>query len=399
MIALALAYLRDRWLATMLNVLLLALAVATLVLLLDVSTQAADRFEADARGIDLVVGAKGSPLQLVLSAVYQIDAPTGNIPLASIDLLRRDPSVAMVVPLAMGDGFRGFRIVGTDPGYLPFRGARLASGRIFRASGDAVVGAEAARRSGLTIGRRFIGSHGLEHEGGPAHAQHPFTVTGILTPTGSVADRMILVSVETVWDVHGIAHPGPGAADATTIPPEVTALLVRYRSAFGALRVPLMINRQTNMQAASPAIEIARLFSLLGVGVAAIRAFAWLLAITGGLSIFVALTAAASAREADLTLLRLIGARRRMIVGAILAEGLIVAACGVATGELIGHGVLALATATVPTLADTGIDPWRLDPGELLIAALVLAIGGLAALIPAARVVHGDLARVLARTA
>lgn len=410
MIRLALAYLRDRWLATALNILLLALAVATLVLLLDVSTQAADRFEADAKGIDLVVGAKGSPLQLVLSAVYQVDAPTGNIPLASIALLRRDPSIAAVVPLAMGDNFRGFRIVGTEPAFLPFRNAHLAAGRLFGGSGEAVVGADAARRSGLTIGRRFVGSHGLEHEGGSAHDQHPFRVTGILAPTGSVVDRMILVSVATVWDVHGIAHsagdaaverplpPPAGMTDETVLQPEVTALLVRYRSAFGALRVPMTVNRQTSLQAASPALEISRLLQLLGVGAAAIRAFSWLLAATGGLSIFVALTAAAAAREADLALLRLIGARRRTIVGAILAEGLMVAGCGFVVGDLIGHTVLAVATTTIATLADAGIEPWRVYPDEALIGAIMLAIGGIAALIPAARVVHGDLARVLART-
>ena len=115
MIRLALAYLRDRPLMTALNILLLALAVATLVMLLSVSTQLGERFERDAQGIDLVVGAKGSPLQLILSSIYQMDTPTGNIPLESVALLRRDPSVRQAIPLAMGDNFRGYRIVGTEP--------------------------------------------------------------------------------------------------------------------------------------------------------------------------------------------------------------------------------------------------------------------------------------------
>jgi putative ABC transport system permease protein len=119
MFGLALAYLRDRALTTWLNIVLLALAVATLVILLLVSTQIGERFERDARGVDLVVGAKGSPLQLILSSVYHVDMPTGNIPLESVELLRRNRSVAEVIPLALGDSFRGYRIVGTLPCTMP----------------------------------------------------------------------------------------------------------------------------------------------------------------------------------------------------------------------------------------------------------------------------------------
>lgn len=210
MITLALAYLRDRPLTTALNVLLLAISVAMLVLLLQLGTQASERFDRDARGIDLVVGAKGSPLQLILSSVFHIDQPTGNIPLSARTLLERDPAVAKVVPLALGDNFDGFRIVGTDKGFAALYGTRLAAGRAFAAPMEAVIGAEVARATGAGLGQKFIGSHGLgeDEDGAQGHDHAPFVVVGILAPTGGVADRLILTSVESVWAVHGIGADG-----------------------------------------------------------------------------------------------------------------------------------------------------------------------------------------------
>lgn len=421
MLSLAIAYLRDRALTTALNVALLALAVATLSLLLLFSTQMTDRFERDARGIDLVVGAKGSPLQLILSSIYHIDAPTGNVPLDSIALLRRDPAVASVIPLALGDSFRGYRIVGTDTAYLDLYGAKLAAGRLFATSGDAVMGAAAARALGATVGQRFVGSHGLgQGEGVTGHDEHPFTTTGILAPTGTVIDRLILTPVDSVWDVHGIghkhhdereAHHDAGHDDAAhdhdeaapligaagELEPEVTALLVTYRSALGAVRVPGFVNRQTKLQAAVPATETARLLSLFSAAIEGARLFAWLLAAAGGLAIFVALLNAAGAREGDLALLRVMGATRARVFGTILLEGIVTAAAGASIGLAAGHALLAIGRATFAPLAELGLDPWRLHPGEGAILVGILLIGAVAALIPALRVFRVDLARTLAR--
>lgn len=428
MLGLALAYMRDRRLVTGLNILLLALAVAVLVILLTASSQLADRLERNAQGIDLVVGAKGSPLQLILSSIYQMDQPTGNIPLESIDMLRRDPAVAQVVPLALGDNFRGYRIVGTEPAYLGLYGAALDAGKLFGDHGDAVMGAEVAAKLGAGLGQKFVGSHGLgDGDGAGEHDAHPFTTVGILKPTGTVIDRLILTSVETVWDVHGIAHEehhahedyqegestgdehehdvhsghGHGEPAVTErgeeLSPEVTALLVRYRSTAGAIRIPSMINRQTDLQAAAPAIETARLLSLIGVGIDSARMYAWLLAAVGGLSIFVTLLNAASAREGDLALLRVMGAGRFRVFGTVMAEGIVTALAGGVLGHLIGHAALASAARSFTALGELGIRPWQLHPGEFAILGAVIAIGLLAALIPAARIFRIDLAATLAR--
>lgn len=424
MLGLAFAYMRDRRLATGLNVLLLALAVATLTILLLASSQLADRLERNAQGIDLVVGAKGSPLQLILSSIYQMDQPTGNIPLTSIEMLRRDPAVAQVVPLALGDNFRGYRIVGTEPSYLGLYQAEIGTGRMFAADGEAVMGAEVAAKLGAGLGQKFVGSHGLgDGAGAGEHHAHPFTTVGVLKPTGTVIDRLILTSVETVWDVHGIAHDEHGhgedaredhaghshgdadhdheasapAAGRGELAPEVTALLVRYRNAAGAIRIPSMINRQTDMQAAVPAVETTRLLSLLGVGIDGARLFAWLLAAVGGLSIFVTLLGSASAREGDLALLRVMGASRARVFGTVMAEGLVTALVSGILGLVIGHALLAGAVRSFAALGELGLRPWQPHPGELVILGAAIVIGAAAALIPALRVFRIDLAATLAK--
>lgn len=421
MIALALAYLRDRPLTTTLNVLLLAISVAMLVLMLQLGTQAGARFERDARGIDLVVGAKGSPLQLIQSAVFHIDQPTGNIPLASLSLLRRDPGVARVVPLALGDNFRGYRIVGTDAEFAALYGTELAKGRAFAAPMEAVIGAEVARETGATLGQKFVGSHGLAEDdaGDQSHDHAPFAVVGILAPTGGVADRLILTPVESVWQVHGIkahhdeqqeaghshehgdgnAHghehdlaTGPGALE-----PELTALLVSYRNAAAALRLPVIINRQSALQAAVPATETARLLDLVGASLDAIRIFAWLLAATGGLAILVALVGMARSREGDLALLRVMGASRLAVFGTVMLEGVLTALTGALVGWFAAHGLILMARANFPTLADLGLTPFRPLAAEFVLVLGVLGIGALAALVPALTVYRLDPARVLAR--
>ena len=437
---LSLAYLKDRALNTALNILLLTLSVATLVILVLFSSQLTERFARDAAGIDLVVGAKGSPLQLILASIYQVDVPTGNIPGETLTQLRGDPTVAQVIPLAQGDSFRGFRIIGTETAYVDHYGGAVAEGRMFDAPYEAVLGAQAARQLGAGLGQKFIGAHGLAGDGHD-HEETPFEVVGILAPTGTVLDRLIVTPVESVWGAHGIPIPGvahghedhapgehdhdahddhahgdhdhehadPNHEDATEAAegaphaghggsPDVTALLVKYRSAMAAVRLPRIINDQAGLQAAVPAVEMTRLLALLGVGLDAVRAFAVLLMATSGLSIFVALYSALRQREGDMAMLRVMGARPAAIFGHIVLEGVLLAAAGALLGVMVGHAVVGAAAASFQQLSDMGLSPWRFEPAELWIALSAMAMGGLAALIPALKVFRVDIADTLAHT-
>ena len=385
---LALAYLRDRALLTGLHMALLALGVAMIVVLLLATSQAERKLERDARGVDLVVGAKGSPMQLILSALLHVDVPTGNIPLADAERLAADPLVRSATPLALGDSYRGFRNVGTDASFLELYEARFAEGQAFAGEMEAVLGAETAARTGLKVGDRFAGSHGLAETGGGAHGEHAYRVVGVLAPNGSVVDRLVLTPLESVWEVLG-DHGAAGAAR------EVTAVLVRYRTPIAAAQLPRRINAATALQAASPAYELARLMSLVGVGADALRAFAFVLIAGAGLSIFIALTSALQERRHDLALLRTLGAPPARLFALVAVEGMTLVGGGVILGLALGH---ATAEALGRWLA--GSRGWSLtglawDPAEAVLVGAVLALGALTCLVPAIQAYARDPATVL----
>ena len=219
---LALAYARRRPLATLLVVLLLATGTAVAALTLMVTRELEAKLTRDAQNIDLVVGAKGSPLQLVLAGVYHVDVPPGNIPLAAVAEIRAHPMIASAIPLALGDSFRGFRIVGSEPALIEHYGGRLARGTLWRKPMEAVLGSAVARAASLDVGGRFAGSHGLGESGGE-HGDAPYVVVGVLEPTGTVLDRMVVTSIESVWAVHDAHQGGPADTDAQQAHPPGSA--------------------------------------------------------------------------------------------------------------------------------------------------------------------------------
>jgi putative ABC transport system permease protein len=387
LLTLSLAGLRGSRLTHGLNILVLALGLGTVTLLLLFSGALTDRLVRDGRGIDIVVGAKGSPLQLVLSAVYQADIPTGNIPLDAVESLRRDPLIERAVPLALGDAVGRFRIVGTTAQYIDLYGATLSRGALWQHPMEAVLGAGAAARLHLGVGDHFTGAHGVTGNG-PAHTEFPYTVTGILAPTGGVIDRLALTAVESVWEIH--AHHGQAAT-----PPEVTAVLLQARTPLAIVSLPHRINTQTGWQAAVPSFEAARLVSLLGVGASAFRALAIVLIVSAGLGMLIALVTRMRERRRELAVLRLLGATRSQLFVTVLIEALALAATGAAAGMLLGHAAAWALAAWLPSGETLSAMSLHLAPSEWQIPAAALAVGILAALIPAVTAYRSDVAVAL----
>jgi putative ABC transport system permease protein len=397
LVHLAWSYLRARPLGTLLNVLLLALGVGTIGFVFLVDRQIGERLDRDARGIDLVVGAKGSPLQLILAGIFHLDAPTGNIPLEAARTLEANPLVREVIPLSLGDTLRGFRIVGTIPAYVGLYGGELESGRVFGATLEAVLGSSVARTTRLGVGDRFAGSHGLA-EGGAEHAD-AYVVVGILKPTGTVLDRLVLVSTESVWHVHEGHAAGNAAAEHEHRDDdrEVTVLLVRYASPIAAASLPRKINAETNLQAASPAYESARLFRMIGVGADVIRAFGGVVLATAALSLFIALYHALNERAYDIAVLRTLGARPAWIAMMLLAEALLLAAVGGALGLLLAHALVAVLAWWLSAQDSLSISASAFSARELWLLGPALLAGLLAAILPGWRAARADISATLAR--
>ena len=181
------------------SVLLTAFSVSLALLITLFGNHVEERINADGENIDVVVGAKGSPLQLILSSVYHIDIPTGNIPLDIVDSLLKDPQIKKAIPLALGDNWKGHRIVGTTTDYLKHYKAQLNNGRYWKKSFEVVVGSSVK----LKINDEFIGVHGLVEDGN-SHKDGKYKVIGILKPSGTVLDRLILTSVNSVLSIHGL---------------------------------------------------------------------------------------------------------------------------------------------------------------------------------------------------
>ncbi|MEQ9736508.1 MAG: ABC transporter permease, partial [Algiphilus sp.] len=355
MTLLALAWanlLRDK-LAAALNTALMAIGIATIVLLLLFGHHLEERMRGDAAGIDLVIGAKGSPSQLVLSAIYHADIPTGNIPLAEAQRWAEHPMVRTAIPQALGDSWRGFRIVGTTTAYPALYAAGVREGRLWQAPGEATIGAAVAA-SGLAVDDSFSGVHGFSPEG-HVHGDSRYRVVGVLAPTGTVIDRLILTSVESVWAVHGTAEPTD---------PEITTLLIDYATPFAATTLPRLVNSQSQLQAAAPAVQTNRMLQLLGVGIDGVRAFAWLLVVSAGLGVFIALYHALEARRYELALLRCLGATRGEVLISLVIEGVLLSLAGTLLGVFVGHLVAELAGQWLGFAATEGLTGWQWLPAE-----------------------------------
>jgi putative ABC transport system permease protein len=421
-------YLSFRPLSTGLNAILLAFGLAIITVLLLVQHQFEQKMTRDAAGIDLVVGAKGSPLQLILSSVYHIDFPTGNIKMEEAQRISRSRLVKKVIPLAMGDNIQGLRILGTNHDYLDLYAVKFAAGKAWEKPFEVTLGAESAKILGLKLGDSFSGSHGIS-VGSHDHDQHAFTVTGILAPSGKVVDRLVLTSIESVWYTHdeeGDAKPdttAQGGEELTAVEEgpelgmdphqqavaargfpdtdqdrEVTTLLVRYRNPMAAIQLPRMINSGTSMQAASPAFEMSRLFELLGVGISLLQGLAIALVIIAGLSIFIALYNSLKERKYDLAILRTLGASRGQLVGLVFLEGIYLTTMGALLGIGFGHGFLALVVALTTQEVVSLVDPWVFLPEEGLIFGYALAVGIVASLIPAWSAYQTSIAKQLTKT-
>lgn len=443
-----------------LSILLTAFGVSILAVISITGDTFEKQLDNNSRNIDLVVGAKGSPLQLILSSVYHIDNPTGNIPLDELEPLRQNPLVQLAVPLSLGDNFKGHRIVGTDSSFLAIYDTKINEGRIWQKDFEAVIGEQVAKKHHLKIGDQINSSHGLSKDG-HSHDEHPFTIVGVLKQNNNVTDNLILTNLESVWDVHGIAHahannetaaqkeqrereedrqetvkahlhhhgedlPKNSTAQAANEEKEhhdhadhdheheeegvfvksigadmvkqngleITAILIKYQSPAAIGILPKMIDQQTDMQAASPAMESTRLFSLLGVGIDSLAILAYIIMSIAGLSVFINLYNALKQRKYDLAIMRTLGASKGKLFNIVLLEGLSITIVGGLVGLLLAHLALYYISNQTSQSADF-IEAFRLHPKELVFLLVACLIGVIAALIPAIKAYRTSISGTL----
>jgi len=406
----------HRPLSLALTLVLFALGVGLIAFLFVVNKQIEDKFEKNLAGIDIVLGAKGSPLQLVLCNMYHIDAPTGNIPIQSIRAFfnPEHPLIKDATPLSIGDSYKGFRIVGTTRSFVELYALEIAAGDWWEHDFDVTIGPEVARRLNLKLGDQFQSTHGLLQDENLTHEEsHAFRVTGIMASSGTVADQLILTNTQSIWAVHDHENEESAHQEESAIDPdaphftnasllehpdqEITSLLIRFKARnYQALNMARNINENTDLQAATPAIEINRLFSLMGVGMDALKTLGWLIAIVSGLSIFISLYGSLKDRKYELALMRVQGASPGKLFSMIILEGCLLAIAGYLLGILLAHVAMYFLTDYLENAYRYPFKPWQWVREEGWLALGALVIGLFAALIPAWQAYRTELSRTLA---
>lgn len=400
------SYLWNRKLTTVLTVFSVALGVGLISAVLTLRDETQRRFEEEGQAFDIVIGAKGNPLQLVLSTVYFLDAPTGNMDIEIFNELKAHEDVVGAYPVGMGDTYRGYRIVGTTPDLMDFTwGDRapytLAEGRYFEAPFEAVVGATVAEDTNLRIGSKFVGTHGfVDSPYAHIHEEHPYTVVGILARSGSPNDRAIFCDIQSVWDAHAHDcddddhhhhhhdhHPHE----------EITAALIKLASPAIRFEFKELVNRHYNAMAAIPIQEIQKLYEqLLGMAKLVMLAIGYLVVAISSLSILIGLYMAILQRKRDLAIMRALGATRGEIFGAVIIEAFWVTLLGIGAGWFMGAVVCAALNQYLVAQIGFHVPPVRLSADLVAAYSAVILMGLVAGILPAWQAYRTDVARDLA---
>jgi putative ABC transport system permease protein len=443
--------LTHRPLNTLLSLLLFALGVGLITFLFLLNTQVQEKFDKNLAEIDLVLGAKGSPLQMILSSMYHIDAPTGNITIDEAKAFLREghPLIKQAIPLSLGDNYKGYRIVGTTHDLPALYEAEVAEGRLWSKVFEVTIGAAVAEEHGLKLGDKFKSSHGFVVDDNLVHGDaESFVVSGIFAPSGSVVDQLILTNTQSIWDVHGShdhdhneaghdhdhdhdeaahdhdeaghdhdhdhgeaghdhdhAHGSGQTNSAEQIAflldhpeEEITSMLLKFKARnYQTLNFARNINENTDLMASVPAIEINRVYSRLGVGMDALQVLAYVIVFVSGLSIFISLYSSLKQRRYELALIRVMGGSRATLFLLIILEGILLAVIGYIIGEVLSHLAMETLAGYMKESYRYTFSGMQFLREELYVLVGALAIGLLAAILPAIGAARTDISTTLAR--
>ena len=408
LLRLALASAWNRRFALGLTVLALALSVTLLLGVERARSAARESFEQSIAGTDLVVGARSSPVQLMLYAVFRLGDATRNMQWTSFEALAAHPAVAWAVPLSLGDSHRGFPVLGTTGAYFDHfrygqsRALALREGQRFEKLFDAVLGAEVAEQMGYRLGQRLVLSHGSGtvqslsgSRGLPEHGDKPFTVVGILARTGTPVDRTIHIGLPALEAIHldwqaglpipGLSIPAEFVRKFDLQPKTITAGLLGLKSRAGVFQMQRVVNNYPGeaLSGVLPGVALDQLWSMVGLVENLLRAIFALVVVMGLSSMVAIVWASLGERRRELAILRSVGAGPLYIAALLALEGLLLAGLGAVLGYAVLTGLSLLAAPWIQSNYGLVLPIWAALQDELNLLGLVMLAGLLAALLPA----------------
>jgi len=398
----------NKPLSSTISLALLILGIGIISLLLQLNTLIKDQMDNNLKGIDMVVGAKGSPLQLILSSVYHIDSPTGNISLEEAEKISKNRMVGSSIKLLYGDNFKGYRIVGAEKKFIELYNGKIKKGKNLSKPFEVLVGSKVYSKLKIDIGDDLISSHGLR-ETGESHEDQSFKVVGLLEPSNSVIDQLIITLPQSVWDVHGNhdhkeehehdheeEHEHDHDEENQHDDREITAMLIKFKSPMNIIQFPRKINETTNLQAAVPSYEISRLFKLFGFGIETLSYLAYLIIIVSGFSLFINLFNSMRERKYEMALIRTLGASRLQLSTMIIFESIILTISGFILGLLFSRFGVMFVSSLMEESINYNLSSFKILNEEYWLLLLSVIIGLMASLIPAVQVYKMNISKILA---
>ena len=400
---------KQRSLSSMLTILSVLLGVGLVTAILILKNESEDAFNQTATGYEIIVGPKGSSLQLTLSTVYQIGLPIHNMPIKVYYLLKNDKRVRLAIPYIFGDNYKNFRITGTvselfsEFEYKKGIRYKLDEGSFFSNDFEAVIGKEVADKTGLKTGDTFSGSHGIEsYEGASEHSEKKFKVTGILSRTFTPSDRVIFVSMNSVWELHNHENENNGSEDHHIISDSmktISAVLLKLKSPvfFDLLRRQINENKYEgiNAQAVLPLFEIKQLFDIIGNINSVILVIAYLVIFTAAVSILVSIYNSMNERMREIAIMRSLGARRFLIMKIIIFEGMFLSAAGALLGCIAGHAAVFFLQEKISGLSGIKISGFVFSMFEVYLITGTVILGIIVSIIPAVKAYRTDVSKNL----
>ena len=390
----------NKPLSSAISLALLVLGIGIISLLLQLNSLIKDQMNNNLKGIDMVVGAKGSPLQLILSSVYHVDSPTGNISLAEAEKISKNRMVGSSIKLLYGDNYKGYRIVGAEKKFIELYNGIIKEGREWNSPYEVLIGSKVYQKLKINLGDELISSHGLR-ESGESHDDESFKVVGLLKPSNSVIDQLIITSPQSVWNIHEThdhddedehEHDHEHEHDDR----EITAMLIKFKSPMNIIQFPRQINENTNLQAAVPSYEISRLFKLFGFGIETLSYLAYIIIIVSGFSLFINLFNSMNERKYEMALIRTLGASRFQLSIMIIFESLILTILGFILGLLFSRFGVMFVSSLMEESLNYNLNSFKILIEEYWLLVMSVLIGLISSLIPVIRVYKMNISKILA---
>lgn len=406
---LALKSLRNRKFTVSLTILSIGLSVALLLGVEKIRTESRASFTSTISGTDLVVGARSGPIQLLLYSVFRIGHATNNISWQSYQEIAGSQTISWTIPISLGDSHRGYRVMGTTGDYFTHlrygskKNLRLATGQPFSDLFDTVLGAEVAKKLGYRTGDKIVIAHGAGDVSFIKHDDKPFTVTGVLEPTGTPVDRTVHISLAGIEAIHagwqggsplpGVRLSADQARKLNFTPRAITAFFVKLKSPIATFKMQRTINQyqEEPLTAILPGVALQQLWELIGVAGKTLMAVSAFVVVVGLLGMLTMIMTSLNERRREMAILRSVGARPIHVLSLIIGEAVLVTALGVILGILMLYVMLFIAKPLMLTHLGFNFNISVLSNYELMLLGLVLLCGAIAGLVPGYRIYRHSL--------